>query len=266
VNTFLPLGVSVLMDKYDDLWRYVFVSFALIHLLNLILILRLKVPASIQTNVQNISFKSLVVEPIKKGWNLVKMKPEFMHYIFIYCLGGAGIIAIQPMLPTYFKETLHLSYTQLAVAFSFCKGIAFISSSPIWARYMQRISLYTVNIFMNVFSCLFLILMMTSSLGMYWLFPAYLCYGTMQAGTEMSWNMSGPIISRRQDSTLYSTVNLGAIGIRGCICPIFGYLLFTYTNSLCVFAVAFLLCFSCIVYGSWLNRHYYDKTRLFATA
>ena len=48
-------------------------------------------------------------------------------------LGGAGLMFMQPVLPIFSEETLKLSYTELALAFAFCKGISFILSIPsVW--------------------------------------------------------------------------------------------------------------------------------------
>ena len=40
----------------------------------------------------------------------------------------------------------------------------------------------------------------------------------MQAGSELSWNMSGPLFSKQEESSSYTSVNIVTAGIRGLHC------------------------------------------------
>ncbi len=197
-----------------------------------------------------------IIDPFKKGWQLLRQNPAFCHYLFLYFLGGAGIVLLHPVLPIYFKEHLDLSYQQLTLAFSFCKGLSFLASSPVWAKYMPYISLYRLNAYMNIFTSLFVIGLLAASFGIGWIYAGYICYGTMQGGCKLSWNLSGPIFSKENDSTTYSSLNLLLIGIRGCICPFLGYLLFSYCGALLTFMTTLCLCLIGTIYGIWLDAKY----------
>jgi hypothetical protein len=70
---------------------------------------------------------------------------------------------------------------------------------------------------------------------------AYLLYGAMQAGSELSWNLSGPILARNEDSWIYSSVNVASVGIRGCIAPLLGSLLCAHFPSFVVLSLSFIL-------------------------
>ena len=72
----------------------------------------------------------------------------------------------------------------------------------------------------------------------------------------MSWNLSGPIFSEKKESTIYSSINLAAIGIKGCIFPFLGHLLPVYTNANVVFATGGFLCFIGLIYEVWLDHSY----------
>lgn len=255
VGMLLPPLLSFWLD--DQLWKVLFVIFASLQLLNLINIISLK-PKLYENKLDVIKLPPLqqIIDPLKKGWELLKNNPSFSHYLFLYFLGGAGIIAIQPVLPKYFNENLGLSYTQLTLAFSFCKGISFLASSPIWAKYATRLSLYRINAYMNILTCLFISGLLAASFGTEWLYAGYLCYGVMQGGCQLTWNLSGPSFSRKGDSAPYSSLNLILVGIRGCICPFLGTLLFTYAGATALFLSAFSICFIGILYGIWLDVKY----------
>ncbi len=249
ISILLPLLICSLMDRDENVWRYLFMGFAFLQLFNMALILFIK------TDDKKKSAKPFQ-NPLIKGWTLLKEKPTFLHYQLLFFLGGAGIIASQAILPVYFKENLNLSYTQLGMAFSFCKGISFILASPYWAKISLHTSLYHLNCLINVFSCLFFVFIIAANRETWWLYLAYLFYGTMQAGCEMSWNLSGPFFSGPDESTIYSSLNLAFIGIRGCICPFLGYLLFIYSDAFITFLASTLLCLLGIAYGLWIHRKY----------
>lgn len=253
---FFPLAASLLIDHYDEAWRYLFFALAIFQLFNSFIILWIEIDPISASIEKKRSLENLFFEPIKKGWELFQEKPAFKHYQILFFLGGAGLIGIQPILPIYFKETLHLTYTQIAIVFSLCKGIAFLSTTPLWRKYVNNHSLYNLNSLVNLFSSIFFGFLILSQTGANWLLPAYLFYGAMQAGCEISWNLSGPIFSIDKESTIYSSMNLIVIGVRGCICPFLGHLLFSAVGAQSVFILGFSLCFLGIFYGVFLDRYF----------
>ena len=145
-----------------------------------------------------INLYSLLIKPWKQAWNLVLSEHDYRSYLILFVLGGAGLAALQPILPVFFKDNLQLSYSQLTLAICICKGIAFALTSPYWAKWMNRISIYQVNFFVNLFSCVFILFILATNSSIYWLYLAYVMYGAMQAGYEISWNLSGPIFSKEK--------------------------------------------------------------------
>lgn len=245
----LPLVVSYFMDRDEELWRYLFVVFALLKMMSVLLLFAIQSEIKIQT-------PKPFVDPLKKGWGLLRQKPAFAHYLALFFIGGAGIIGSQSILPIYFNEELNLSYSQLALAFSFCKGISFVLTSPIWSKFISKISLYRMNSILNLFTILFFILLIAAKAEIGLVYLAYLSYGAMLAGCELSRDLSGPHFSGSEDSTIYSSMNLALVGIRGCICPLLGTLLFAYTGSETVFIAAAIICALGSIYGLWIDRKY----------
>lgn len=254
IGMFLPPLLSLWLD--DELWKILFLISAILQSLNVINILYLKPKVSEKIETPNLPYHQKIIDPLRKGYQLLKQNPGFSHYLALFFLGGAGIIAIQPILPKYFDNTLGLSYTQLTLAFSFCKGISYLVSSPIWAKYATKISLYRINALMNILTCFFIGGIMAASFGTEWLYVAYLCYGAMMGGCELSYSLSGPIFSKQGDSAPYSSLNLILVGIRGCICPFLGTLIFTYGGANAVFITAFATCIIGVFYGLWLDIKY----------
>lgn len=252
---FAPTLMAFCIDSSPYLWKLMFVAASLIKMSGIALIFCMKLDTfSSERKSTELTVYTLITGPFSKGWEILKKKPGFTHYLLIFFLGGAGIIGTQPILPLYFNQELKLSYTELALAFSFCKGMSFVISSPLWAKFVSRTSLYVVNGIMNLFTCVFFCLLLAADSSVFWLYPAYLFYGTMQAGCKLSWNLSGAVFSEEEESTFYSSMNLALVGIRGIICPYLGYFLFTLTNSATVFCIAITLCLIAILYAFWAER------------
>lgn len=252
ITIFLPLLLSYWMDKDPHIWKSLFFILALLQILNIFVIARLPLFSS-QSTQKGPKDLSKLFSPLREGWKLLINRKDFVKYQLLFFFGGAGILLIQPVLPVFFSQGLRLSYQELTLAISFCKGISFILTSPFWARFANNNSIYILNGFINISCCLFIAFMLASEINISWLFLAYLMYGTMQAGCELSWNLSGPLFSKECESSPYSSVNLACIGIRGFICPFVGQLIFSYSNFTFSFALAGLVCLLGVFYAFYLD-------------
>lgn len=257
-NIAIPLLVAPLLDGYPHIWKWVFFGFAALNSLNVLLLLNLKVKSEPKENdeyraYQLNSLSSIIMDPWKNGWALIKERADFRNYQVVFMLCGAGLMVMQPILPIFFKETLQLTYVQLTLATSFCKGISFVISSPYWANWLSRLSINLFNGYVCGFAALFACLIIGSKILFGCIYIAYLMYGIMQAGSELSWNLSGPIFSKEKDSTLFTGLNVAAVGIRGCIAPFMGELLLLNTNSpIVVFVCGGAMCAMASIYSLWL--------------
>lgn len=252
INIVFPVLFSFLMDQYGMNWKYLFIATSFWQLLNLFLIASIQIKEDTKLIKEPFGF----IKPLTMGWEILKEKPHLAHYLFLFFLGGAGIIGIYPLLPIFFREELHLNTTKIALAFSCCRGITFLTTSRLWASLLERTSIFYLNALVNGLSCLFFGFLIATFFGSHWLFIAYLFYGAMQAGCELSWNVSGPLFSGEEESTLYSSLNLALVGIRGCLCPVAGYMLFKFTSFTSMFVFGLLLCIAGVIYGLYLNKRY----------
>lgn len=257
-NIVFPLMVSPLLDSYPSIWKWLFFLFAAVNCLNVLLMLNLKLRSCAvegdEYHPYQLSFKSVVLDPWKNGWHLIKTRVDFRNYQIVFMISAAGLMLMQPVLPIFFKETLNLTYLQLTLATSLCKGASFVATSPYWAHWMNKISINLFNFFVCGFAAIFSLFIIESQYVLFSLYVAYLIYGTMQAGSELSWNLSGPIFAESKDSTLYTGVNVAAVGIRGCIAPFLGEMLLLNTGSTTVvFMCGGSLCLMGSLYSLWVH-------------
>lgn len=232
----LAIVIGWLLDDYFQAWRWLFPITALFSLGAIIFQARLPIKASSfcddEVSVDTpFSFKEQLCKPWKETWEIVKQRPDFARFQIGFMLGGGGLMLWQPALPQFFFETLQLNYKELTIAMTLCKSIGYSAAVPFWTRMMSRLDIFAFSGVVTAIASLFPLGLMAAQWNLFWLYAAYLLYGLMQAGSELSWNLSGPIFSKQEDSSTYTGVNVVSIGLRGCIAPPLGSFLCNMTNA-----------------------------------
>lgn len=230
----LAIAIGWLLDDYFQAWRWLFPLTALISLVAILLLASMPIKNELidrQATETVFSFKEQIAKPWKEAWELMKGKPDFCRFQIGFMLCGGGLMLWQPALPQFFFDTLHLNYKELTIAMTLCKCIGYTASVPIWTRLMNRFDIFQFTSGVAAMAALFPLGLMAAQWNMSWLYIAYLVYGAMQGGSELSWNLSGPIFSKQEDSSTYSSVNVMMVGIRGCVAPPLGSLFCNLAGS-----------------------------------
>ena len=238
----LPLGIGLILDDFYLSWRLLFPFSATIGLISTLFLLRLPNPTRHGIEIPRFSFKEELLKPWQKAWQILKERPDFARFQWGFMLGGAGLMVMQPMIPLYFVDVLNLSYTKMLLAMTVCKALGFALASPLALRLFHRWNIYAFSGSVTILAALFPCLLIASQFNLSFIYLAYLLYGVMQAGSELSWHMSGPHFAKEQDSSPYSMTNVLTVGVRGCFAPPLGSLLFSLTNSTTVLLTGSLLC------------------------
>ncbi len=228
----LPLFIGGLLDNISESWRWLFPIAAIIGILSSWPIKKIKIEPS-QEKKEPIREKKLthLINPWKSGWKILKERPDFAKFQWGFFLGGAGLMIFQPVLPRYLNDVLHLSYSDVLTAIGALKGIGFALSSPLWVKFFNRSRIFVLCSFVTLAATIFPLLLIFAHSSSSIIYIAYLAYGVMQGGSELSWKMSGPVFSKEEDSAPYSSVNILAVGVRGIIFPYLGSFLLLKSGS-----------------------------------
>lgn len=260
----LPFALGVLLDGYFQSWRWLFPVTALISILSAFI--QYRIPIKIDSNEavtpQPLDVKRQIVQPWKDAWELLRKRTDFAVFQVGFMLGGAGMLVLQPALPSFFLDVLQLSYMELALALTLCKGVGFALTSPLWAKWIHKIDIYRFIAAVTAVAFIFPLCLIGAQFNIAWVYIGYLAFGVMQAGSELSWNMSGPIFAKNDDSSVYTTVNVVTLGIRGCFVPALGSLLNVWTGPTAVMALASLLC----LLATWRMTAYTARTESLPTS
>ncbi|MBI5346094.1 MAG: MFS transporter [Chlamydiae bacterium] len=239
----LPLLIGDLLDIKPGIWRWLFPSFALLSLTSLIF--QLKIPINKAKIIENkpFSFSEQVTQPWKNIWKLIVQRKDFRQYQMGFFLGGMGLMIIQPILPQFLFDTLKISYSELAIAISVCKGIGYALTTRFWANLLNKMEFFKFSSIVIIIAAAFPLILMFSKYNLFWLYFSYIGYGIMQGGSELSWHLSGPVFAKNEDSSVYSNTNLATVGIRGIFTPFLGAFLASIYSSSFVLIFASALSF-----------------------
>ncbi|MEM8727468.1 MAG: MFS transporter [Chlamydiota bacterium] len=254
----LPLFVGGILDRVTESWRILFPVAACCGMLSALPIKKIKIhPADRKGSLATEKKIAHLINPWKSSWKLLRKRSDFARFQWTFFLGGAGLMILQPVLPVYFNTVLRLSYSDILTAVAALKGIGFVLSSPLWVKFFNRSRIFALCSMVTLTAAIFPLLLIFARSSSSIIYIAYLAYGVMQGGSELSWKMSGPVFSQEEDSSPYSSVNILAVGIRGVIFPYLGSFLFLKSDSpTCVLVCGAFLCLIATVLFSFSGRKY----------
>lgn len=238
----LALACGSLLDKDPAMWKWLFFITAVIGLFSLIVQARIVVEGE-DVEVERPSLKELIVRPWRDSYQLMKERPDFSKFQWGFMACGFGVMLIQPALPLFAVDRLGVSYMEMMGAISIAKGLGFAVSSPLWARWMDRMNILRLASFVFISVGLFPVLLSFSVLNIAWLYIAYFWYGVGTGGSHLVWNMSGLIFAGKDESSRYTGVNVVSVGLRGAFAPPLGSWMAVVFGPLQVLLLGGVLCF-----------------------
>lgn len=242
-SALLPLALGWILDETTFAWHWLFPVTALLGLFSTLFLFKLHSPkfTAEKSQVPAFSLWNELVKPWKESLRLLKERPDFAKFQWGFMWGGAALMVTQPVIPIFFVDVLNLSYTKMLLALAVSKSLGYALASPLWIRLFQKFSIFNFSGRVILLGALFPACLILSSFHPNLVYVAYLLYGMFQAGSELCWHMSGPAFSHEKESSAYSTTNVLSVGVRGCVAPPLGSLLFAITNSTAVLSLGVVL-------------------------
>jgi MFS family permease len=238
----LALACGGLLDRDPGCWKILFFGSALIGLMVLIVQSKIVVEGE-DAEIERPSLKEVLVRPWRDSYRLMHERRDFSRFQWGFMVSGFGLMLIQPALPLFAVDVLGISYIEMAAAVSIAKGLGFALSSPLWAKWFDRVNVFKMASLVFLSIGLFTILLSFSVWSVAWLYVAYFWYGVGQGGSHLVWNMSGPVFAGKEESSRYTGVNVAMAGLRGAFAPPFGGWLAMVMGPVEVLIIGGALCF-----------------------
>jgi MFS family permease len=236
----LGLIFGFLLDTHRIDWRLLFFSAAAIGLSTIFLFRRLIVPTrESDTDASSLS----LAHPWRESLSLLRKQEDFVHFQWMFMIGGAALMLMSPALSKYYAQTLSISHTDMAVARFVFMALGVAVTSYWWRKSLSKISILQLTLWILIGFGVFPLVLLLAQYHLSFLYLGFLVYGIAQAGSHLLWNLSGTLFSADQDSRPYTRVNLLMIGLRGAIFPLFGGLLCDLFGQIAVLYIGMSLCF-----------------------
>ncbi|HUD02268.1 MAG TPA: MFS transporter [Rhabdochlamydiaceae bacterium] len=236
--------LSFWINGYD--WKMLFLMSAGFGLFALIIQARVPIDGSqIQ---EEPSKKNPLLTPWKDSWNLLRKRSDFARFQMGFMMGGIGLMLIMPALVLYAADDLAVSHVDMTMSRFVWMGLGFVIATPFWRKKIGLQGIYRVTAVVCLFFALCALCWILAGLGTVWFFTAFFFYGVAQAGSHLIWHLSGPLFAGNGDSSLFSTVNILTVGLRGLIVPFIASLLCVWIGPGPVIAIGLLWCLAGAAY------------------
>ena len=168
--------------------------------------------------------------PFAGSLTILKRDRDFRRFETAYMGYGLAFMMLQPVIPIFLVESLHVDYSQASNA----RGLVFycmmVLFSPIFGWMMDRTGPVRLSTFaFLILACFPLTLAAAGAVPAVYL--AFSVYGIAMAAVNVGWTM-GPIhFAGSRDSTAYMGAHVALVGVRGLIGGPLGMLLFRWTGT-----------------------------------
>lgn len=238
--------LGLLLKLNPDSWKELFSVAAILYSISAWVKGAFSVPQVSQAPPRPIrTAKEAIVTPWKDSWKLLKSNKSFMRFQLGFFIAGSGLMFAKPSIPGFLTK-MNLSFFEIFSLFTLLEGIGFILTASFWAKFLQKYGVHKAAfLVVACFSFQPIMLLLPIDAGV---FLAYFFYGMAQSGSRLVWNLSGPLLCGNDSSSQYTSVNILAIGVRGCFVPLLGALFATLFGPEASITVSFLFMFAGALY------------------
>ncbi|MGR3911880.1 MAG: MFS transporter [Candidatus Rhabdochlamydia sp.] len=246
------------MDHHREMWKMLFFAGGFIGLLSILI--QAKMPILLQEGASKPS-GSFFKTPWKDSLTLLKRRPDFARFQIGFMLGGTGLMMVMPALVIYTADDLLLTHSMVAWGRFVWMGLGFVMAIPFWRKQISYENIFLMTSLANLFFALGAFSWMIAFWYPVMFYCAFFLYGIAQAGSHLSWHLSGPLFAGEEGSTPFSTVNVLTVGLRGVLIPGISTLLCEFTGPFPVLFLGALFCLTGFFYLAWV-RHEQQKSLL----
>ncbi len=241
----IGLVLGLWMDAGMENWKMLFFWGGFVGLLSLLF--QARVPIQV-TKFYTEPQRNFFLTPWKDSWNLLKERRDFARFQVGFMLGGIGLMMIMPALVLYAADDLKMTHIDMTLSRFVWMGLGFVLATPFWRRHMSYEGIFKLTAAANLLFAAAALAWISASVHGWWFFAAFFLYGIAQAGSHLSWHLSGPLFAGGGQSSLFSTVNTLTVGLRGLVIPWMSTLLCESIGTLSVLWIGLLFCLGGSVY------------------
>lgn len=227
-------------------WKLLFLMCAVFGLLALLIQARVPIDSS---QIKTVPVKkNPLITPWKDSWNLLRQRSDFARFQIGFMMGGIGLMLIMPALVLYSADVLAISHVDMTMSRFIWMGVGFVIATSFWRKRIALQGIFKLTSLVCLLFAVSALCWILAGVGTVWFFIAFFFYGVAQAGSHLIWHLSGPLFAGSGDSSLFSTVNILTVGLRGLIVPFMASLLCNWIGPLPVIVMGLAWCLAGAIY------------------
>ena len=154
-------------------------------------------------------------------WQTLLRDREFLAFEGCFMVYGLGFLMLQPVLPLYLVDELHVSYTQVGLARGVLFYLGITLASLVMGRLADRIGILRIGAlsFLALTSFPLALLFLHGTAALYVGFGAY---GLAMGGVAVAWNIGPIAIARERDPLPYLNAHVALVGVRAVVGMVLG--------------------------------------------
>ncbi|MGE3954005.1 MAG: MFS transporter [Parachlamydiales bacterium] len=218
----LPILLALFLDIQVSCWRWLFFGAGALSVLSIYF--NSRIPMGRGGAVKR-PLGSALLGPWREALSLFRRSPDFFRFEWIYFVGGFGFLMARRAIPETALQFPWIGYGELMIATSLCRGVGYLATSRLWAHWLNRVNFYHYCALVFLVAALVPLFMLGALVWPFALFIAYLFYGVMRGGDDLSWHLAADLFSGEEESTPYSSASNIMLGVRGLAASLLGGLL-----------------------------------------
>ncbi|HPF34457.1 MAG TPA: MFS transporter [Candidatus Krumholzibacteria bacterium] len=190
-----------------------------------------------------------LTDPVRDALTTIHADKAFRWFEGNFMLYGMAFMMLNPVVPLFFTDELHLSYEQISSARVLIASAGVALLGPLMGAAMDRFHPVRVSTLgFGLLSLYPLTLALGGPLaGLGPVATAYLgfaFYAVAMSGVNVTWNMGSIAFAPDGEGGHYQSVHVAMVGLRGVVGPLAGYAVLRLFGSREVFLIAAGFCLS----------------------
>jgi MFS family permease len=204
----LPAGW--LLDRQPDAWPWLYAAAGLAGVYGYVHWSRMR------RRVRRRAAHDAALEDHGSAWQALRNDRTFLAFEACFMVYGLGFLMLQPVLPIYLVDELHVTYSQVGIARGLLFWLGMVIASPLLGRLGDHVGTFRMTALSFLALTAFpLILLFAPGTG--GLYAGYGAYGLAMGGVAVAWNVGPIVIARGRDPLPYLNAHVALVGVRALV-------------------------------------------------
>jgi hypothetical protein len=197
-------------------------------------------------------YKEIVIFPARDLIQIFRTNKPFLRFEIYFFLYGMAFMVLTPVVPVFFVDNLHLSYSPISIAKGLIFHSALIAFTPIMGKYHSKGNPAAFCGFVFVMLALYPLTLVSAKFvsidTVLIVYLSHFFYGFAMSGITIAWALSSIYYAPKNEVSHYQAAHITLTGVRGLFAPALGYAVM----KLFAIEYTFLLSASLLILGGLL--------------